>query len=98
MNQRAALPSPLARGFGSPDAPPVLTHVRTGPKEALSDLVGSCRQVWTSPMNEIFGVARVLPIGVLQQPAYQRSNPLGVSRMQAKDSVPCENVMFLGRT
>jgi hypothetical protein len=48
-------------------------------------------------MNENFGVASVLPIGVLQQPAYQRSSPFCVSRMQANASMPWVKVMFLGR-
>jgi hypothetical protein len=48
-------------------------------------------------MYDILGVAKVLPMGVLQQLAYQRSSPLSVSRMQASASMPWVKVMFFGR-
>ena len=38
--------------------------------------------------GDILGVAKVLPMAVLQQLAYQRSSPLSVSRMQASASMP----------
>ncbi|MDB6157115.1 MAG: hypothetical protein JWO04_821 [Gammaproteobacteria bacterium] len=54
-------------------------------------------QLCRSPMNDILGVAKVLPMGELQQPAYQRSSPFSVSRMQASASIPWVKIMFFGR-
>ena len=91
-------PIPTTSGLGSPLAPFVLTRARIGPNEASSECSPLSRQLCTSPMNEIFGVCNVLPIGVLQQPAYQRNKPFSVSRMQANASLPWVKVRFLGGT
>src|ERR1700722_8029948 len=96
MNHHAAAPIPTVSGLGSPLAPLGLAHARIGPNEASSDWPPVSRQLCTSPMNEIFGVANVLPIGVLQQAAYQRSSPFSVSRCEANSSRPWEKVRFLG--
>src|ERR1700728_5322642 len=98
ISQTPVLASPSDRGFGSPEAPPVFTHARTGPKESSSEVAGVAKQVCNRPTKEILGVASVLPTGVLQHVAYQRSNPLGVSRMQARASIPCESLTFFGST
>src|SRR5712671_1123414 len=87
-NHTIVVPIPTVFGFGFPLAPFVLTHTRTGPKESSIGLPEVSKHVWTSPMNEILKLSSVLPIGVLQHPAYQRSNPFPVLRMQAKASVP----------
>src|ERR1700744_2566048 len=96
MNHQTAAPCPTTSGLGSPLAPFGLTHARTAPKDSSSDWSGLSRQLCTSPMNETFGVANVLPMGVLQKVAYQRSNPFSVSRMQPNTSRPREKVRFLG--
>src|ERR1700726_263638 len=98
MNHEMAAPIPTVFGFGFPLALFVFTHMRMGPKESCSGLSGVSKQVCTSPMNEILGLASVLPMGVLQQPAYQRSIPFSVRRMHAKAWVPCVKATFFGRT
>src|SRR5882757_9803706 len=87
-NHRIVVPIPTVFGFGFPLALLVLTHTRTGPKESCIGLSAVSRQLCTSPIKEILKLSRVLPIGVLQHPAYQRSSPFAVRRMQAKASVP----------
>src|SRR5580698_943161 len=98
MNHQTTGPSPRTSGFGSPLAPFGLAQARIAPNESSSDWPGLSRQLCTSPTNEIFGVINVLPIGVLQHAAYQRSNPFSVSRIQANASLPLEKVRFLGGT
>ncbi len=57
---------------------------------------GSGTNARIKPTNGIPGVAIVLPIGVLQQLAYQRARPFGVRRRQAIRSRPAVNVSRAG--
>src|SRR5260221_14609347 len=97
-NHRIVVPIPTVFGFGFPLALLVLTHARTGPKESSIFLPGVSKHVCTSPTKEILKLSSVLPIGVLQHPAYQRSSPFPVRRMQAKASVPWVKATLRGRT
>src|ERR1051325_1944529 len=93
-----ALPTPSSLGFGSPIAPLVLTHVLIGPNASSSETSEVSRQACTRPMKDNLGVGKVLPIGVRQQPAYQRKSPLGVRRRQASAPRPSVKRRFLGST
>lgn len=81
---------PRCFGFGSPRAVCVFTSATLRPK-SWSTLVRS-RQLWTKPMNEIFGSAIVLPMGVLQHDAYQRTMPFSLRRTAERCSSPFEKV------
>ena len=96
MRRKRHIPAtmPLVGTGAGPVAPLVLTHIRTGPKDSSIETAGLCRQVWMSPTNEIRWSAGVLPIGVRQQLAYQRSRPSWVNRMQTRCSLPWKNVTF----
>src|SRR3954464_14299861 len=86
--------APMA--LGAPLALFMPTRMRTGPK-ALSRLAdGSRRQLCSRPTCETLKSREVLPIGVLQQLAYQRSMPLSLRDMQLSFSRPCVKVTCRG--
>src|ERR1700722_19308697 len=91
----ARVASELDRTF--PRVLSVLTRAATGPKDSSSVAPPPSRQVCTSPTNDILGLGRVLPTGVLQHAAYQRSIPFGESRIQASASLPSVNVTLAAR-
>src|SRR5580693_3647561 len=83
MNQSTRPAPPKGSGFGSPRAPPVKTQNRTGPND-LSTLADPSRQARARPTKGSRLVAGVLPIGVMQQAAYQRSRPVSERRTHAR--------------
>src|SRR5512142_2400132 len=84
----------VSGGLGSPFAPAVNPHMETGPK--VSSTGRAARHAASRPTKAILWVRAVLPIGVLQQDAYQRSGPLSVIRRQARRSAPWVMVTKLG--
>ena len=82
----------------SPVANFVNTRPRSGPRVFSSEGSSAGRSMhrWIRPMNGIPPVGAVLPIGVLQQLAYQRQIPRGESRMHASRSVPAVSAMCAG--